>query len=104
MAMTITNGINNIKAFIGRDVAYATYLSGGTWRRTDVKDVRMLSGDRVGIYVEFGKDSPAPINGIRLYGQDGLVWAESLDLNLQKTKTVQGFLYRFTIHVVQEAE
>lgn len=104
MAMTITNGIANIKAFIARDVSYATYLSGGSWYKTKIKDVRQLSGDRVGIYVELGKDTPSTINGIRIYSQDGRIWSESTDLNLQKTKLVQGFLYRFTIHVVQEAE
>lgn len=104
MAMTIKNGIANIKAFIARDVSYATFLSGGSWKKTTIKDIRQLSGDRVGIYVQFGKDAPNTINGIRLYGQDGKIWAESTDLNLTKTKSAQGFLYRFTIHVVQEAE
>lgn len=102
--ITIKNGIDRIKSFIARDLAYATYLSGGTWTKTQISDIRQLSGDRVGIYVNLGKDTPSTITGIRLYGQDGKVWAESTDLKLTKTKTVQGFLYRLTIHVTQAEE
>lgn len=104
MSMVIKQGMANIKAFIARDLAYATYYANGTWTKTKIREVRQMSGDRVGIYLEFGKDSPNRITGIRLYGQDGLVWAENTSLNLQKTKFLQGFLYRYVIHIVQEPE
>lgn len=102
--VTIKNGIQNIKDFICRDVKDAAYLSGGTWTRCKILDVRQLSNDRIGIYIEFGKNTPSKITGVRIYGRDGLIWAESTDLELAKSRSVQGFLYRFTIHIVQEDE
>lgn len=104
--VNITNGITRIKDFIKRDVSYVTYYSGGSWHRLDAQDldIKLLSDNRIGFYVEFGSDAPSGITGIRFYGRDGLIWAEAGGINLVKERAAQGFLYLFTIRIVQENE
>lgn len=102
--MTITNGLADIKAFIQRDVVYATYQSGGTWHRHDLHEIKILPDGRIGIYVMFGLDDPNSITGIRLYNSAGQIWAEDTQVKINKGNYPEGILYRFTIRLVQESE
>jgi len=102
--MTITNGLTNIKNFIARDIAYATYRSSGSWSRVSIHDIKTLSDGRLGIYVFFGEDCPDTITGIRLYDNSGTMWAENTDITLNKASYPAGIMYRFTIRIVQEEE
>ena len=102
--MTITNGINDIREFIKRDVVYAEYQASGTWRRIKIDDIRSLSDGRLGIYILFGTDAPNNITGIRLYNAAGQIWAQDTAVRLSKENYPEGIMYRFTIRIVQESE
>lgn len=101
--MTITNGLEDIKKFIQRDVVYAMYQSSGAWTKIDIHDIRILADGRIGIYILFGEDCLNSITGIRLYNADGQIWAQDIAVRLDKSSYPEGIMYRFTIALVQES-
>ncbi len=102
--MTISNGLTNIKNFIARDIAYATYRSGSSWTQISIHDIKILSDGRLGIYIFFDENCPDTITGIRLYDNDGTIWAQNTDITLTKESYPAGIMYWFTIRIVQEED
>lgn len=102
--MTISNGMNDILEFIKRDVSYAEYKSGNTWRRINIHDIIILPGQKIGIYIMFGTNEPDTITGIRLYNTAGVIWSQDSSVLISKSNFPEGVLYRFTITLVQETE
>lgn len=99
--MTITNGLSNIKNFIKRDIAYAEYKSGSTWTKIKIHDIKILSDGRLGIYIFFDENCPNTITGIRLYDNDGKIWAQNTSVQLNKSGYPAGIMYRFTTLIIQ---
>ena len=102
--MTITNGLTNIAHFIKRDIAYAMYQSGSSWTRIGIHDAKVLPDGRVGIYIFFDENCPNTITGIRLYDNDGMIWAQNTNVVLNKAGYPAGIMYRFTIRIIQEED
>lgn len=99
------SAIEGFKQYTDRTIAYARYRIGATWYKTPITRRERMANGKVAVYFSIipQASNTVTINRVQLYDTANNVWADKTE-NITIESVQEGFLYRFTFDLHEEAE
>ncbi|MDD3231109.1 MAG: hypothetical protein PHE09_18125 [Oscillospiraceae bacterium] len=100
MALLTAAAIEGYKDYTKKTIAYAKYKAGGTYYKTNISQVSVLSDGKLA--VDFLIDHTVPgditVTEVQLYNTNNVLWLSKPE-SLTRKNVQEGILYRFTFTI-----